>query len=229
MAQQTFTTEDGAVLRLRPVAQVLLDAAMEKVERDFRQRGEAVDTPTQVIVNKLGEKFEVDLNADHLDMPGNVEQTAINEAKWRKHDEVRKRLSLAQTEARVQLTLGLGVEYEIPESELEAWKSELAYVEKALPVDPRDQKVLYLVTKVLSATDAQLIVAAVQALSATRALTQEKREVFFRNARAALGEQLENALEQSLDAIRRPAGRPAVSGTEGAQGMESQHDAKPVG
>ena len=156
MSKTTFTASSGITCQVRPVPETLAELAKKKVEKDFRERGEAIDPPTYTIKTASGKEIPEPHDESTL-------QTDEDRALWRAHQAALERLAAAQTEAESKVWLMRGLVFELPEDD--TWMDEQEEIGVEVPRDAGkgELKWHYLTTEVLLTVDDMM--QAVQAIT----------------------------------------------------------------
>lgn len=177
-----FVTGDGVEVKIRPVSDVLTTRIRLGYAREWRDRGEPIDTPTRIAKTVAGEEIELAISADSLEVPDDPEATAERKAKWAAHLDARERLETVTNGEVMSCLFSRGIVVE----ERDGWEAEQARWHIEIPEDPIDRKVHYILTEILQtpqdvATAAMAIVRLSKAGSVSTEVLDAAEETFRRS------------------------------------------------
>ncbi len=231
-----FTTENGLVLKIRPVREALVELARMAVEKEFRDRNEPIDVPGYSIVTVTGEtqnhEHFYDLTdpakpKDSLTVEGDPKATAQNFAMWAAHTKAVLRLEDAQGEAAFMAQLEYGVEVEVPEGELALLAKTLKKYGRDCPTDPDEAKALWLVYFGLSRMDKNMLGMELQIAAMGRLVKPEQVESFRGQLRDKVAGLAGDALSQAIDKLGELGSETEVPPTASGTGVSL--NSEPVG
>lgn len=198
--QETYTTEDGIVLRLKAIHPNVLSKAAMAVEDEFRERGEPLDVPTYMVPTVGGgEQGPFPLDEESLDVPGDKEKTKLNYAQWDAHKAALARLDEAQAEQYARARLLYGIDWSSVEIPNDDWLELQEMVGIKIPENEIERKLHYLLTEVLTSYDMQLLLPMINVLSAGRSVSPEDQERFRAALRGAVEERGRLAVGAAID------------------------------
>lgn len=85
-------TEDGLLLKLRPIAIHETELIREGIEDEYRARQEPIDPPKYKVKTAGGGEVEHDLTKDNLDVDDNEEETERRHREWGEHISAKARM-----------------------------------------------------------------------------------------------------------------------------------------
>jgi len=144
MEKRVFTTVQGVEIPIRPVSPTLVAKIAPTVLREFGVEG----PPTYTVEIVGGGTQEFPHDETTLDVPGDPDATAENRAEW---DEYVDTVDAANREANkrfLRLLYLKGVDIELPEDE--TWIEDQEFLGFEVPEDPRDRKIHYIQTELLT-------------------------------------------------------------------------------
>lgn len=204
MEDNIFITETGLTLRLRPVKETTVGIALDKLEREWRAKGNVPDAPTYT--DPVGDvhPHEFGEGKNTLDVEDEA-QSKANHAAWDAYQSALARLDEAKTQRRIEVYLALGVaDFEIPDN---GWREDLEWAGvdvSQIPTEPRALKAYYL-QATLGTAELQLLMAEIAAITN---VPPDQRELF----RQALRNQMGNAIRAYIDQSASPASEAEATG-----------------
>lgn len=133
--------------RLFPVSETLVLKALAKIEKDYRDRGELLDTPKYTVTVAGGVTEELPHNETTLVVEGDEEQTKKNQEIWAKYKDAVARLEAEQNTKRNNLWLLRGIDVKVPDDGWDTIQKELFGID--VPTDPIERKLHYITTEIL--------------------------------------------------------------------------------
>ena len=216
-----FTTASGAKLKLRPVSTHLVQMVLLKKEDELRAEGKILNVPTYTTrPDAGGERHEEPLTEDIINTFRGDEQETDVKAKWAAYQASQVRRAQLLEEARIQATLALGVEYEIPDDDEATEFLEMAasYLGLDVPTDPRDRKVFYLIHKpIINTVELSQLDAQIAAISSGGEVDPEKVAFFRTNTRGFMGRQVSAILDRFSDPVEPVEGDAEIPGDDGGE------------
>ncbi len=226
---ETYTTEDGLVLKLKRVTQVLLNAVSVRVKQEWANGGEPVEIPTFTVTEGKADsqtfQHRVTEKGNTLDIKDDPEQTRINRIMWDAHKDALERLTSAQQEAQVQAMFMFGITCDFPEEG--EWTAQLKFAGLEVPEDPIEKRFAYLWYCALSVYDKKMLISILEVLSLGKMVKPEQMSLFRRRAASAMDgiaegifDEAFDALDEAADSRRELDGEPELSGGEDGEGVE---------
>ena len=216
-----FTTASGVTLKLRSVSTHLIQMVILKKEDELREAGKILDVPTYTTrPDAGGDRHEEPLTAEIIKTFSGEDQETDVLAKWAAYQASQVERGQLLEEARIQATLALGIEYEVPEDDEAREFFEMAadYLGLDVPTDPRDRKVFYLLHKpVINLLEISQLDAQIAALSSGGQIDPEKIAFFRTNTRRYMGRQITTIFDRVGDSVEPVEGDTEVSGDGGSE------------
>lgn len=204
---ETYKTEDGLVLKLKRVTQVLLNAVSERVQQEWADAGEPVEIPTFTVREGKSEpqtfRHRVTEKGNTLDVKDDPEQTRINHIMWDAHLDALERLIVAQKEEQAQAMFMFGLECALPEDG--EWIAQLKFAGLELPEDPIEKRFAYLWFCALSLYDKKMLISILEVLSLGKMVKPDQMSLFRRRAASAMDGIAEGIFDEAFDAIDEAA------------------------
>jgi hypothetical protein len=228
MADKTFETEDGLILKLKPVREALLELVRMGVEKEFRDKKEPIDLPTYTVKLVTGETqtyphlydlTNPDKPKDTLTVADDPIETARNFGIWEQYTKAKARLEEAQGEAVFMAQLQYGVECEIPEGEMELLAKTMKKYGRELPTAPDEAKALWLVSFGLSRMDKNMLQMELQIVAMGKVVKPEQVAAFRTELRGRVERLAGDALGEALDRLGELDGAPALPPSPGGKGV----------
>jgi len=210
MADKTFETEDGLILKLKPVREALLELVRMGVEKEFRDKNEPIDSPIYTVKLVTGETqpyphlydlTNPDKPKDTLTVTDDPIETARNFGIWEQYTKAKARLEEAQGEAVFMAQLQYGVEYEITEDDVVLLQSVLKEHGRECPEDPAKRKALWLVYFGLSRMDKNMLQMELQIVAMGKVVKPEQVAAFRTELRGRVERLAGDALGEALDRL----------------------------
>ena len=213
-----FTTQGGMKLVLHPIPRIRIDQLRLAVRKEYKDRGEPIDPPTYSYTVLGGDQETAILDDMSAEDPTNPEQTAKNKRLLLEH---RAAMARMDSEARDRVTsamLALGVVLD-PADIPQEWDDDQKWLGVEVPTDPRDKKVQYLITAVLSDPDMVRLILELQTLSLSGMVDDSLIEAARESFRRALQEQGRAAFRDIEAQVGRLVAQSEVLGSEGGEGV----------
>ena len=213
-----FTTQGGAKLLLRPVSRIRIDQLRLAVRKEYKDRGEPIEPPTYSYEVLGGDRETAILDDKSVEDPTNPEQTAKNKMLLLEHRAAVARMDSEERDRVTSAMLALGVVFD-PADIPQEWDDDQKWLGVEVPADPRDKKVQYLITAVLSDTDMMGLILELQTLSLSGMVEDSLIEAARESFRRALREQGRAAFGNLEDQIGRLVAQPEIHGSESGEGV----------
>ena len=209
--ERTFTTTEGAVIRVHAVSQLQLQLVSQGVEKRLRAEGLALDPPTYEVKTADGRTERVPHDAESV-------QTDEEKAAWAAYMAAKARLQRESHEATTKLLLLRGLD--IPPAP-PGWDAEQVAFGIELPDDLNERRLVYLQVEILR-TPEDILNAIMTIMRASVTGTDpsmlEAVEASFRRALAGIAHQGRSATGGGVElsaAVRGNDGSPGVGATAG--------------
>ncbi len=218
---RVYTTLDGIELKLNPVSSITRALAEAQVEKEFRARGEPVDVPTYEVetLGGEGDPETFPLTEDTLEDLESPVKTRENRAKWARYMDALLRLEREKDDRVLAVTLGMGVDCEVPD---DGWEQPFTeWMGLTIPEQPMDRKVFYLNHVALRTDmDRQLLMTQLNLVTAGTEVTPEQVELFRGKFSNITDRLLKDAVAQFGERAGTLASQLGIPSNDDDEGME---------
>jgi hypothetical protein len=185
---ETITTTAGLELPIQPVSRQLIDKAVARVEKRYRERGEPLDLPTYEVAILGGKSTQREPLDEKSLEAGDEAETARRKTAWAAYQDATGRLAAEKDYLGQKLWLCLGIPVEAPEN---GWREVQEMLGVEIPVDtpeaPFELKYHWLTTEILKTPDDFLsAITGVTRLSNAGAINEEDYAAAVKSFRDSL-------------------------------------------
>lgn len=209
-----FKTSSGMTLHLKPISRLFLQRLRMTVEKEFRDRGDLIDVPTYSFKSLGDLEVTEPLSEDSLEDPNDEAKTVENRKKWKAHKAAQTRLMEEISERTTAAILVMCVS-ESPTADSE-WEDTMRWLGVEIPADPRDKKVLWLTSAILSDAEVMNLMVQVQMLTLGEVADEEMIAAAQESFRRAFRAQGRAAFAGLTDQEGEVVAQQPVPGSDGS-------------
>ena len=229
-----YVTANGVRLTLQPVRLSIVELVLNKLEQEWRERGEAVDPPkfplSAIGVKVFGDEEGTTLDELDEETLATMEEMDAAMARpyrilWARYQKALKRLAAAKGELRTRTILRMGIKEEPPDDE---WQRVLTEEGLAVEETAEGRKAQWLVHWALAdPQDLNTVISEIYVLSAGKAVKPADVDLFRRSLQDSIRRGIKDSLDRAIEAAGGLGSESDVPGGRSGDGVGA--DAEPVG